>query len=254
MTNLPAKREDISPFIRGTDIELVQAYYGCALTKIAEADAIKKILQVLNKALVELGIKATGNTREEKKKYLVLTAKLILNDTKLYFPNVTVEEIQLAVARGIRNEYGEYFGLNVISVHKFIEGYIRSEARNTALERQRRFVESQKPKPRLSDEEIARIMAEGFEERRKEYKKNKCIVDYNNVNYDYAVEKGLIKLTREEKWELYHLAEKIVAQEILQEEQSIHHLLSRKFRETDDVPRIVRKAKDLALKRYFDSI
>jgi len=255
METLPTKREDISPFVRGTDIEYVQAYYGTRLADIPVNDALKKILQIVNKAYFELGKSPSGSTKEERKKLMMTMAKLILNDARLYFQKITIDEIEMAVKRGIRNEFGEFYGLNVIAVHKFIEGFIESEERKAALERQRRFVELLKPPPEPTAEEIAQKMAEGFEFCRNEYYQTKCIRDYGNVNYHYAVINGWINLTGDEKWDLYHQAEKLVKVEMLQEATTFHQFASWQSQaDPADDARVVRKAKDLALKQYFDKL
>lgn len=255
MKTLPSKREDISPSVRGTDIEYVQAYYGTGLSNFSMDDAIKKIIQILNKAFFELSKSPGGSTKEERKKQMTIMAKLIWNDSRLYYPNITMEEIELAITRGIRNVYGEFYGLNVISVHNFIEAFILSEERQAALERQRRFVESLKPAPEPTEAEKEKMVADGFELRRKEYSETKRICDYGNVNYDYAVAKGLINLTADEKWELYYQAEKRVKVEMLQEATTLHQIIAWQCEEHEaEHLRVVRKAKDLALKQYFDKI
>src|SRR5690606_11386191 len=48
------------------------------------------------------------------------------------FPNIRIEEIPIAIKRGTRKEYGDYFGLNVISFSGFLKSYLESEDRKRA--------------------------------------------------------------------------------------------------------------------------
>jgi len=48
------------------------------------------------------------------------------------FPGLRLQEIPVCFAKGIRGEYGEFYGLSVISFEQFIEGYIHSPERQEA--------------------------------------------------------------------------------------------------------------------------
>lgn len=50
------------------------------------------------------------------------------------YPRITIEEIRLALRKGVYEEYGEYYGLNVKTFFYFIRQYIESEQRKQAGE------------------------------------------------------------------------------------------------------------------------
>ena len=83
------------------------------------------------------------------------------------FPSIRLHEIPVAFSNGIRGVYGEYFGLNVITFEKFIEGYLNSDARLRLAEQKVAIVENQTPKVLPSPAQIfdtaKSIVIEDFE-------------------------------------------------------------------------------------------
>lgn len=57
------------------------------------------------------------------------------------FPHITLQEIRLAFEYGVTGEYGEYFGINFVTLFKFIKAYSESQDRADAI---RRYREAQK--------------------------------------------------------------------------------------------------------------
>ena len=57
------------------------------------------------------------------------------------FPSVTLQEIRLAFEYGVTGEYGEYFGINFVTLFKFVKAYCESRDRADAL---RAFRDAQK--------------------------------------------------------------------------------------------------------------
>lgn len=245
------KAEGISPFLQGSERDFVKARYGLKIIELDEAETVNTVLQLINKALMELGQSPTGNSAGERSKYLMAMSHLIINDVKFYFPQLTIAELGQAIRRGIRHEYGEYFGFNVISVHRFVQGYLESEDRNNALSRQKLYLESRNVPEEPSEEEKERMMEEGFEHCRQYFRRTGKILDIGNVNYQYLVDQGKLNPTIEEKQQYYRDAEKQIEHETRMEENSIQHLFNRRVVQSDNKGLIIARAKELALMGYF---
>lgn len=63
------------------------------------------------------------------------------------FPSLRLAEIPLAFAAGIRGQYGEYFGLSVISFEQFLIGYLASEQRAKLVEDKHRLMIEERTEP-----------------------------------------------------------------------------------------------------------
>lgn len=249
-----SKQTAISPLLSGYQAGYVKAQYGVRVTSLSEPEAETALLELINRAMLELGQSPTGSRPEDRKKYLGVMARMTLNDIKLYFPQVTLEEVANAIRRGIRREYGEYFGFNVIAIHGFIEKYLESDDRNDALAKQNRFLLTQEvpgEPPAINQREI---MEAGLARCYEIFKKTGRIIDCGNVNYEMLVKEGRINLTNEEKHLLFKEAERLIRHEEDQQAGSFHQIVARlKGKETDHGT-IVSRAKELALKRYFESL
>ena len=249
-----SKVPTISPLLSGYQAGYVKAKYGIKVTALPEREAETALLELINKAILELGQSPAGSKAEDRKKYLGVMARLTLNDIKLYFPHVTLEEVANAIRRGIRREYGEYFGFNVIAVHGFIEKYLESDDRNDALAKQSRFLLTQEvpqEPPALNQREI---MEAGLVKCYEIFKKTGRIIDCGNVNYEMLVKEGRINLTDEEKHLLFKEAERLIRYEEDQQAGSFHQIVARLKGQGTDHGTIVSRAKELALKRYFESL
>lgn len=246
------KLSSISPFLSGVELDYVKARTGLKVTELDEIEATNTILQFINRAMIELGQSPSGNNAADRSKYLLAMAKLILNDVRYYFPYITLKEIEQAIKRGIRKEFGEYFGFNVIAVHQFIEGYLNSEERNNALCKQDRYLAQENVVEEPPEEEKERLMKEGLEKCHQYFRQTGRIIDFGNVNYQYLVDQGKINLSNEEKQEIYREAEQQIQVEQMIEENSILHLFKRRVMKSDIKPLVVVRAKELALKRYCE--
>ncbi|MGE5409435.1 MAG: hypothetical protein ACM3MI_00640, partial [Clostridiales bacterium] len=142
MTNSLIKSTCISPFIGNCQAEFVKANIGRKINEMTTHEAEKALAQLVNRAYTELGQLPAGSAHVDRNEYLAGIGKLIYCDLMLYFPSITIQEVGHAIKRGIRREYGEYFGFNVIAVHTFVEKYMSSEERTEALRRQNVFLAS----------------------------------------------------------------------------------------------------------------
>lgn len=104
--------------------------------QVAKQELFNAVNSSIAKCYFDLNFKVPDNTE-----YLVneVTDAIIEK-----FPSMRTVEIPTAFAKGIRGEYGEYFGLCVVSFELFITGYLSSpERRQLVQEKNRLQLESQ---------------------------------------------------------------------------------------------------------------
>lgn len=253
---LPAISQPValSPFLSKRELVFVKAARSPLLSAMSQNQAETKILELINRAFAELGHVPPGTTLEERRKYLLSFTKLIINDLILYYPNVRLSEVAAAIANGIRHEYGDYYGFNVITVHGFVEKYLDAEERREALARQNRYLESLQEPQQLTPEQIAKIMADGLKECRETYLTTGRIIDYGNVNYQQLVDSGDLVLTPEERQEIYNQAKMEVTHEHAMQDLSLSKKLFLIRNPPDLTTEYIIKARNIALKRYFDRL
>lgn len=247
------KSEGISPMLRGADAEFVRASVSQRVMQMTEAEATDQIRKIINRTLAELGQHPAGSRPEQQARYLEAMSKMILSDIKCYFPNITIREVANAVNRGIRRQYGEYFGFNSISVHFFMENYLNGEDRTAALARQERFRVSKEPDEVPPVEKQRELILYGFRNCYEIYLSTGRVTDFGNMNYDLLDRIGLMNFSNREKWDMYHQAEK----EIRKEDESmavtakqLNQVINNYACEKEV---IISRSKNIALKRFFDA-
>ncbi len=244
--------QGICPTLSRDEMHYVKARYAESLDKLPESQAIQFIVEMLNRSYAELGHVPVGSGINERANLMKATAGLIRNDLLFHFPKVTLQEIGNAVRRGIRREYGEYYGFNAISIHEFVKKYLNSDERLNALDRQSRFLSSKAPPEEISQAAKDELMQAGLKQCRETYRKTGRIIDFGSVNYHLLEQSGEINLSPEAKREIYHEAQTQIKAELDAQAVSFHQIVSRmRGDETDDVA-IVARAKEISLKRYFD--
>lgn len=84
------------------------------------------IIKILSKTYLDSG--KIIDTKE-----LLSLSGGVLNEVKRYFPNLKVGELDLCFQNGVRKQYGEYFGLNIVTFHQWIKSYMAEDKRAEAI-------------------------------------------------------------------------------------------------------------------------
>ncbi|WP_143166872.1 hypothetical protein [Pedobacter caeni] len=88
-----------------------------------DQEIFQVILMSLAKSYTDLG---REQPPQKDKDYL---ANELADSIPRKFPSIRLHEIPLAFSNGIREKYGTFYGLSVVSFEKFIEAHLNSEAR-----------------------------------------------------------------------------------------------------------------------------
>lgn len=117
--------------------------------------------------------------------------KALLNEIKPYELKLSLYGLKNALMKGIRKEYGEYYGINSVSFNMFIKSYINSQERSNAIIKQREH-ETRVANDRRAVEQMD--AAQNFTIYCYEkFKEEDYIYDPAQTAYDWLKKKGLIR-------------------------------------------------------------
>jgi len=107
--------------------------------EVAKLEVFNAVNASIAKCYVDLNFKIPDNTE-----YLVNEVTDVIVEK---FPSMRTAEIATALAKGIRGEYGEYFGLCVVSFEQFIAGYLTSPERKQLVDEKIKLIDQKRPEP-----------------------------------------------------------------------------------------------------------
>jgi len=138
---------------------------------------------------------------EIDKKDQILLINYMINEVKNDFSNLTLEEVKIALKKGLRGYYGQVFGMNVKMMYSWLEGYV-SETKAESL-KYLTIIEKKEPEEKSDDHkrylhfEWLKLCINAYEEYKETGKTS--FVDAKNNLYDYIRYKlKLADLTKEE--------------------------------------------------------
>jgi hypothetical protein len=253
MKIVKASKDGIFPLLTKREAAFVTAAYAEKLASMATDIAEKELLKIVNRAYAELQRYPPGLSATERERFMKSFVTWIILDCNNYFPDVTMAEISTAIGRGLRGEFGEYMGFNNIVIHGFINTYLESEERTSALAKQHRFLLLQEVAEVFPLDDKWSIMKEGIYNCYNNYKKTHRILDLGSINFEILEKAGAINLSLEEKKIIYEVAKNLVLKE--QESQVTTYRMAIEFKrrnDSNDWP-IKSKAREIALKNFYDS-
>ena len=207
MSNLVIYK-DIAPSLGVVGRSIIESVQSEKISDLFEQDKERlkrEVLTILKKAYNDL------NRLWNEGEATNLLNGVILNCIN-YYGSLKIGELKYAVEHGLRGEYGDYFGLNVLSIHKFIKAYKESEDRAEALRKQMQYEDSIKVKP-ISETDKAEIDKEFWENEKikiAEYQKTKKLhVELPIFHLNIYQEAGLIILEKGMKAQYFDKAKNV---------------------------------------------
>ena len=190
-------------------------------------------------------------------------ANELARSVKERFPGLSVEEVGIALDKGVKGDYGEYFGLSVITFLSWLRSYQESGLRSTA---QDEIAPKAIAQTRTITERELRIMErENALDSFKRYKAGHrpLLPVVSARTYDSLVSLGMISDTKEEKLRAMEEAKAIKKEEIVVDRLKKTYILSRSIDKLSNVlsqeltetnPGLIIRAKEVLLLRYFDRL
>lgn len=157
--------------------------------------------QLINMLQVEIARTAVrgGTTMSENDlRFTCEEIAQLINDD---FGTIHIEEIPIILRAGIYGKFGESFGVNAVSVNKWIIGYIDSDCRKKAIQEIHRIsVERQLPAkalitPQSEYASLRKMLGESYDG----YLRGEEIYDLGCCRYKFLAQLGLLKPTNKMK-------------------------------------------------------
>ncbi len=226
---------------------------------VDQPKATNIILALITKAEMELNHKPMDAAQR------ATNAKLVLEEIQTSFKTLTVEELPMIFHNGCRGEYGDFFGLSVVTFHKWLKAHTESEKRRTAV------IELRKSEPVVIKQptkaEALKMFLEMWLKRYLEYKKSGVIyfdtpfrdykilfendlIFHDKSEVDLFIEQSKFEFVKdfEQKRKGYALTNKV----IYLDKKSIVERIEKEDETVDDEPQINGLACELAIKDYFN--
>ncbi|WP_316851195.1 hypothetical protein [Pedobacter agri] len=173
------------------------------------------------------------------------------------YPGIRISEIKTAFANGIRGEYGEYFGLSVVTFDNFVKCYILSPERANLGKTVPALEAPSMPTSHVMFETAKSNVLEAF---RSFQNKTKTFERIALTAYNFLDSIKLITFTNQEKWEFVDEA-KVELKRMLDNQKAVETrpLERRKLCATIDElanngcrDQVINVSKALALKAFFE--
>lgn len=130
---------------------------------------------------------------------------VVMSDLKERFAMLTMSEVALAFNRGLRGDYGVYYGINVVTFNKWLKSYKQSEERYKAVMETQK--EQMKELPSMNEynrERMRELCLRYFES----YKITGDPGIISSTVYQHLQSRGIISHTREMKMQALEEAKK----------------------------------------------
>lgn len=185
--------------------QIIFAALNKKLQEYAKIELTDGLIDVISYALTISGQKQDPAT-------LAIYADEFYSALMQRFPRLSLEEVKLAIRKGIYEEYGEYYGINVKSFMFFVTSFVNSiERKEAKINMQSKMLKA--PEKVLSPEETRRDNCDFVNYLFADYQKNALIVDYIPIHvYPFLEDEKKIVLTVEEKKAIYKRAEQYYKQ------------------------------------------
>lgn len=188
-----------------------------------------------------------------------ITIDLLVKDLKTYNKNISFQEIELAFRNGIKNEYGDWYGLNNKTYFGWINGFTMSVKRQETIKK-RDELSIVKP-VELTEEEKKKIIHEGCLLVFEEFKAKGHVVDMGNVNYNYLDSMGVFTWAKGRKFDFIRQAQEVLRAESQNSLEATKDVFERKkIREgleeinSAQSTKVIARAKRIALNTYFKDL
>lgn len=222
-------------------------------TKIFFTDLTK----IITKTIFDSGFKFE---EEESANIISTVADDILRD----FKHITIEEIKICFRKGVRKEYGDYFGLSVLTFYNWLRKYT-TEVRGKAIVKQREYEmeqEAKRTQKQYTDEEKAMISYNAILWVYNHWLEKNNLFDIDNSTYESLVKYDILKLSREQKNDIYKRAKQKLIKKRSAEKptnfksrKTIQEVISNIQSENKDGKWLIEKeCKEIALIEFFVSI
>lgn len=252
------QKKDYCPSLVIDEIQIISAAENKQnrIKNVNKKDLLLRLNEIISKAYIQAGVKSKSDASFDRNH--VELVKDFAKELQDYFSSLTLDEVELAIFKGLRGEYGQYYGINQVELSKFAKAYKKGFERAVALEKQRKYKEKMSQPQELPEEEKQKIFYASALRKFSDYKKTKTFFDAGSVTYDYLARLKIIDYSEEErsafKIQAKKNLEEDVKQKVSQNTLSSIQVMDYLKNITNKSVLVVSEAKRIALAQYFEKL
>lgn len=220
------------------DINTLKNHYGITVEQINDSDVLSKenkevLLATLNnepicdlniieydlnhnslvgifgRLIIESGITPETMPKPDQKVFISMCVEEVKND----FSYLTIEDVRLAIKKGIRLEYGKFYGLSIATINHWLKEYVNT-TKKTAM-KSLSLLSPEEEKISLNDEQkkvMYKRWLDSWIDLFEKYHEGENIVvsDAGNVFYKYCIKNKIGSLSDSEKIILENKAKRLI--------------------------------------------
>lgn len=122
------------------------------------------------------------------------------------FPGISIAELGIALDKGVKRDYGDYFGLNVVTFLDWVRAYFYSPERKIAVSEKNQLALPPKTVP--TEKEFEELRRQNTISMFELYKHYGVLIGDPSYPFAYLENKKILDLTREEKLSIFEEAKK----------------------------------------------
>lgn len=184
-------------------------------------------------------------------------------DIQTRFRLLELPEIKKAFDDGVRGVYGEYYGISVLTINKWLKAYVDAGEHQRYLESK---VKTLAPllteKTEKTQGEIDNIMRFGIVKCFTDYQTTGIVVDFGSPKINWLLERGIVNPTKEQREDYKQRAKEELANEAMSKTNSVYRneraegkqLFEELLNADDKNIRIQSLAKNMFLRDWFEEI
>ena len=222
------------------EIDLNRHLSALRIKELDKDEVIGVLNGFISEMTMQLGYKST-TTKEVA--YMASKVAKELSDKYKYLDLI---EVKKAFQHGIRKKYGEYFGINAISLCIFIEKYTQSDERTEYVKSKQQEQKALPESCQLTDSEIEDINRKGIIRKFNQYVQNNRLTDYGSVAFLWLEENKFLNVPIEEKNKIF----KKIKANWIPPDGTLKRLVDETLKQSD----IVNQCRLYCLKKYFDEL
>lgn len=175
---------NFSPALMQSERGFITDYYSPKISQIEHIEVEKYCRELVVKAFLDVGQAKVDNT------IIKLMTGGLIGEILPYKNTISLSGVKTAIEKGIRKEYGEYYGINSVSFNQFLKGYMNSVERLDAVTKQKEYerniiIERENAKNLDAGKEFTLYSFE-------KYNETKEIYDPHDIAYDWLKKNNLI--------------------------------------------------------------
>lgn len=234
----------------------------CDLNIVEYDQNHNNLIGIFGRLIIESGITPETMPKPDQKVFISMCVDEVKND----FSYLTIEDVRLAIKKGVRLEYGKFYGLNIATINFWLKEYVNTTKKN-AMKSLTLIAPEDKEKG-LNEEQKKIVYNRWLDSWIDLFEKyhegeNITVSDAGNVFYKYCIKNKISSLTDSEKIILENKAKRLIIANGKEQARSSFQIKEvnaiveaiNKNKLNDNIElKIISEAKRLAIFTFFDKL